>query len=122
MCSSGGERCNLVIVLKREHSNSIFPLTYLPGVKQAIILKDAQCVNCRHANTQHKALIKPAQQHVTTLVSLHLFQAVPQLMSSLKVPFASMGVVNAAVPDAVAPCLRWLQAYESKQQIKFTAE
>ena len=46
-----------------------------------------------------RPLIKAAQQHVTALVSpLHLFQAVPQLMSSPNVTFATMRVVNAVLP------------------------
>lgn len=118
VCCAGGGRCKLMIALK--HSNYYFPTN---GFTRRKTGHYTQCVNCRRANTQHQTLIKPTQQHVTTLMtSLHLFQAVPQLMSSLKGPFASMWVVNTAVPDAVVPCLRWLQAYGVKQQVKFTAE
>lgn len=70
-----------------------------------------------------RCLIKAAQQHVTALISpMQLFQAVPQLMSSPNVAFATMGVVNSTPSDAVASCLCWLQAYGGKQHIKFTAE
>ncbi len=79
-------------------------------------------LNCTHTNIQYEALIKAAQQHVTALMSpLHLFQAVPQLQSSLNVTFATMGVVNTVLSDVEAPCLCWLQAYRAKQHIKFMA-
>ena len=70
-------------------------------------------VQTADTNTKYKFLIIAAQQHVTTLVSpLHLFQAVQRLMSALNVAFATVAVVNTALPDARG----------AKQHIKFTAE
>lgn len=116
------------VCLEKTHSKHAF--SYPPREKQAIILKDAECANCihtqtqTHTNPQSAALIKAAQQHVTAPVSpLHLPQAVPQQMSSPNVLFANRGVVSTVLPGAGAPCsLFWLRAYGAKRHIKFTVE
>lgn len=97
-CSAGGGRRNLLICVKKGNiQHIILAVTHLQSEKQAIILKDVQTADTQTYRT--RPLIKAAQQHVTALVSpLHLFRAVPPLMSSPNVTFATTGVVNAILP------------------------
>lgn len=93
---------------------SVFsPLLHLPGGKT-----DHYCEGCPvcklPTHTQiyrDTVLIKEAQQHVTTLMSLlHLPHTVQQLTSSVNVALPTMGVVNTALPDAGVSRLCLLRA------------
>lgn len=120
MCSAGGGRCYLAIVLKKGTFKTVFSTK--TSAKRKTGHYPEGCPVCKlqtHKYIQCKALIKTAQQHVTALMSpLHLFQAVPQLMSSLNVTFTTTGVVNTVLPDAGAFCLCLLQAYGAKKKKK----